>query len=127
MNGKRYLFDTNAFIKLLSGNESIRVIIEDADFLATSVICQMEFLAYPKLTDETRNAFLQFLSRISVYDVLASDEALMRETVTMRNECGMKLPDAIIAATAFVNGCIVISNDDHFNRQTRVQVRTYDL
>ena len=30
MNGKRYLFDTNAFIKLLSGNESIRAIIEDA-------------------------------------------------------------------------------------------------
>jgi predicted nucleic acid-binding protein len=39
MNGKRYLLDTNAFIQLLSGNGSVRTIIDDADFLSTSVIC----------------------------------------------------------------------------------------
>ena len=98
MNGKRYLLDTNAFIQLLSGNGSVRTIIDDADFLSTSVICQAEFLAYPKLDPETRNAFLQFLSRIHVYDVLSSDDALMRETVSMRVESGLKLPDAFIAA-----------------------------
>ena len=102
---KRYLLDTNAFIQLLSGNGSVRTIIDDADFLSTSVICQAEFLAYPKLDPETRNAFLQFLSRIHVYDVLSSDDALMRETVSMRVESGLKLPDAFIAATALVNGC----------------------
>ena len=56
MNGKRYLLDTNAFIQLLSGNGSVRTIIDDADFLSTSVICQAEFLAYPKLDPETRKA-----------------------------------------------------------------------
>ena len=124
MNGKRYLFDTNAFIQLLSGNGSVRTIIDDADFLSTSVICQAEFLAYPKLDPETRNAFLQFLSRIHVYDVLSSDDALMRETVSMRVESGLKLPDAFIAATALVNGCSVISNDEHFQRQSKVEVKT---
>ena len=124
---KRYLLDTNAFIQLLSGNGSVRTIIDDADFLSTSVICQAEFLAYPKLDPETRNAFLQFLSRIHVYDVLSSDDALMRETVSMRVESGLKLPDAFIAATALVNGCAVISNDEHFQRQSKVEVRTYNL
>ena len=33
MNGKRYLLDTNAFIQLLSGNDSVRAIIDDAEFL----------------------------------------------------------------------------------------------
>ena len=69
MNGKRYLFDTNAIIQLLSGNSSLRTIVDDAEFLSTSVICQLEFLAYPKLDDGTRDAFLQFLSRICVDDV----------------------------------------------------------
>ena len=127
MNGKRYLFDTNAIIQLLSGNSSLRTIVDDAEFLSTSVICQLEFLAYPKLDDGTRDAFLQFLSRICVYDVQASNDALMREVVAMRVGGGMKLPDAIIAATALVNGCTVLSNDDHFKRQSRVQVRVYTL
>ncbi|MBQ4200582.1 MAG: hypothetical protein II649_11990 [Kiritimatiellae bacterium] len=58
MNGKRYLLDTNAFIQLLSGNDSVRAIIDDAEFLSTSVICKLEFLSYPKLDTETRNAKL---------------------------------------------------------------------
>ena len=45
----------------------------------------------------------------------------------MRVECGLKLPDAFIAATALVNGCAVISNDEHFQRQSKVEVKTYDL
>lgn len=127
MNGRRYLLDTNAFIQLLSGNGSVRAIVDDADFISTSVICQVEFLAYPKLDSETRNAFLQFLSRIHVYDVLSSDDDLMRETASMRVDGGLKLPDAIIAATALVNGCAVVSNDDHFQRQSKVEVKTYSL
>ncbi len=127
MNGKRYLLDTNAFIQLLSGNDSVRAIIDDAEFLSTSVICKLEFLSYPKLDTETRNAFMQFLSRIHVYDVLSSNDALMREAVSMRIECGLKLPDAVISATALVNGCAVISNDEHFQRQSKVEVKTYTL
>ena len=102
-------------------------LIDDAEFLSTSIICQLEFLAYPKLNSETRDAFFRFLSRIHVYDVLSSNDALVRETVSMRVECGLKLPDAIIVATALVNGCAIISNDEHFQRQSRVQVKTYTL
>ena len=43
----------------------------------------------------------------------------------MRVESGLKLPDAFIAATALVNGCAVISNDEHFQRQSKVEVKTY--
>ena len=30
-------------------------------------------------------------------------------------------------ATALVNGCAVISNDEHFQRQSKVEVTTYTL
>ena len=127
MNGKRYLLDTNAVIQLLAGNPSLIKMVEDSDFLAISVISKLEFLSYPDLTDDEKNAFSELLEDLTVFDLMASDSALMQEAVAMRIDGGLKLPDAAIAATALVNGCEVITNDAHFAHQKRVQARTYDL
>ena len=127
MNGKRYLLDTNAVIQLLAGNPSLIKMVEDSDFLAISVISKLEFLSYPDLTEDEKNAFSELLEDLTVFDLMASDSALMQETVAMRIDGGLKLPDAVIAATALVNGCEVITNDAHFAHQKRVQARTYDL
>ena len=127
MNGKRYLLDTNAVIQLLAGNPSLIKMVEDSDFLAISVISKLEFLSYPDLTEDEKNAFSELLEDLTVFDLMASDSALMQETVAMRIDGGLKLPDAVIAATALVNACVVITNDAHFAHQKRVQARTYDL
>ena len=127
MNGKRYLLDTNAVIQLLAGNSSLIKMVEDSDFLAISVISKLEFLSYPDLTEDEKNAFSELLEDLTVFDLMASDSALMQEAVAMRIDGGLKLPDAVIAATALVNGCEVITNDAHFAHQKRVQARTYDL
>ena len=127
MNGKRYLLDTNAVIQLLAGNPSLIKMVEDSDFLAISVISKLEFLSYPDLTEDEKNAFSELLEDLTVFDLMASDSALMQEAVAMRIDGGLKLPDAVIAATALVNGCEVITNDAHFAQQKRVQARTYDL
>ena len=127
MNGKRYLLDTNAVIQLLAGNPSLRKIVEDSDFLAISVISKLEFLSYPDLTEDEKSAFYELLEDLAVFDLTASDTALLQETVAMRVDGGLKLPDAVIAATALVNGCNVITNDAHFAHQKRVQARTYEL
>ena len=127
MNGKRYLLDTNAVIQLLAGNQSLIKMVEDSDFLAISVISKLEFLSYPDLTEDEKNAFSELLEDLTVFDLMASDSALMQEAVAMRIDGGLKLPDAVIAATALVNGCEVITNDAHFAHQKRVQARTYDL
>ena len=127
MNGKRYLLDTNAVIQLLAGNPSLRKMVEDADFLAISVISKLEFLSYPDLTEDEKSAFYELLEDLTVFDLTASDAALIQETVAMRIDCGLKLPDAVIAATALVNDCEVITNDAHLAHQRRVQARTYEL
>ena len=127
MNGKRYLLDTNAVIQLLAGNLSLIKMVEGSDFLAISVISKLEFLSYPDLTEDEKNAFSELLEDLTVFDLTASDDALMQEAVAMRIDGGLKLPDAVIAATALVNHCEVITNDAHFAHQKRVQARTYDL
>ena len=127
MNGKRYILDTNAVIQLLAGNPSLIKMVEDSDFLAISVISKLEFLSYPDLTEDEKNAFSELLEDLTVFDLTASDDALMQEAVAMRIDGGLKLPDAVIAATALVNHCEVITNDAHFAHQKRVHARTYDL
>jgi predicted nucleic acid-binding protein len=127
MNGKRYLLDTNAVIQLLAGNPSLIKMAENSDFLAISVISKLEFLSYPDLTEDEKSAFSELLEDLTVFDLVASNPALMQEIVAMRIDGGLKLPDAVIAATALVNGCEVITNDAHFAHQKRVQVQTYDL
>ena len=127
MNGKRYLLDTNAVIQLLAGNPSLRKMVEDSDFLAISVISKLEFLSYPDLTEDEKNAFYELLEDLTVFDLTASDDALIQEAVAMRIDGGLKLPDAVIAASAFVHDCEVITNDAHFAHQKRVQARTYEL
>ena len=127
MNGKRYLLDTNAVIQLLAGNLSLIKMVEGSDFLAISVISKLEFLSYPDLTEDEKIAFYELLEDLTVFDLTASDDALIQESVAMRIDGGLKLPDAVIAATALVNDCEVITNDAHFAHQKRVQARTYEL
>ena len=127
MSGKRYLLDTNAIIQFLAGNASMQEIVANADFLAISVISQLEFFSYPELTEDEERAFFEFISDLAVYDIRSSDVALARETASMRTACSLKLPDAIIAATALVNGCDIVTNDTHFRKQSRVAVKTYSM
>lgn len=127
MNGKRYLLDTNAVIQLLAGNPPLRKMVEDSDFLAISVISKLEFLSYPDLTEDEKIAFHELLEDLTVFDLTASDDALIQEAAAMRIDGGLKLPDAVIAVTALINDCEVITNDAHFAHQKRVQARTYEL
>ena len=54
MNGRRYFLDTNAIVQLLSGNPSILETISEAEYIATSVICEVEFFSFSGLTEEDR-------------------------------------------------------------------------
>ena len=127
MNGRHFLLDTNAIIQLLAGNGPLRRLLEDAEFLCTSVICQLEFLSYPGLTDADRALLSEFLGKICVLDVASGDEALMSAISSMRVGHGLKLPDAIIAGTASVCGCEIVTADDHFSRQDLVPVVGYEV
>jgi len=69
MNGNRYLLDTNTIIQLLLGNEHLLRIVNGADYVATSVICEIEFLCFPNLPEEDRKLFDQFKGKTEIFDV----------------------------------------------------------
>ena len=116
MNGKGFLLDTNAIIQLLKGNKGLLSIISDADFIATSIISEMEYFSFSGLSEEDVLLYQTFRSRIRVYGVPSDDPTFTCLVVSARKKYGMKLPDSIIAATARANNLTVLTADDHFKR-----------
>ena len=125
MNGKRYLLDTNAIVQLLAGNKELAGIVRGADFLATSVVCQFEFLSYPGLTEPDARLYAKFSSRIHTFSVPADDVSFSDAVVAFRRTKKLKMPDAIIAATAKVNDCALVSADDDFKKAEGLPRLTY--
>ena len=116
MNGEGYLLDTNAVIQLLRGNLAVVSFLENADSIALSIIAEMEYLAFPELNDHDVGLYRVLKSRVRVFDVPADDEIFTRMVVTARQKYGLKLPDAIIAATARKNDLTLLTADDHFKK-----------
>ena len=117
MNGNGFLLDTNAIVQLLKGNAELAKVVSEADFIATSVIAEMEFLSFSELSENDKMLFRAFKSRIEVYDVPSDDPELMQLVVDSRIKFSLKLPDAIIAGTAMLHGLTVLTADDHFKKE----------
>ena len=116
MNGKGYLLDTNAIVQLLKGNKELIAVLGAADFIATSIVAEMEYLSFSGLSDSDVALYQAFRGRIQVYDVPSADTAFTQLVVKARKEHGLKLPDAIIAGTAIAKGLTVLTADDHFKK-----------
>ena len=48
MNGNGYLLDTNAIVQLLKGNTELIAVLGCADFIATFIVAEMEYI-FPSL------------------------------------------------------------------------------
>ena len=117
MNGRGFLLDTNAIVQLLKGNSDLVKVVSEADFVATSIIAEMEFLSFPNLSENDKMLFQVFKSRIEVCDVPSDDPELTRLVIDSRIKFSLKLPDAIIAGTAMLHGLTVLTADDHFKKK----------
>jgi tRNA(fMet)-specific endonuclease VapC len=116
MSGKpRYILDTNAVVSLLNGNHELAARLETAGYVGISVVTYLEFLAFDSLTDKDRKVFERFASRVDIVPLSHDDKKLMTLTLNLRSIHRIKLPDAIIGATAISREALLITNDGHFS------------
>lgn len=116
--GKGYLIDTCAVIKFLHGvfpHEGLlflKSVVDRESIL--SVITKIELLVYQFPTEKEENIINLFISHSRIINL---EEDIIMNTIRIRKEYSIKLPDAIIAATAITNDLILISdNDKDFNK-----------
>ncbi|MBW4453890.1 MAG: type II toxin-antitoxin system VapC family toxin [Nostoc indistinguendum CM1-VF10] len=122
MSGNRYVLDTNAIVALLQGNSQLIQLLQDADWIGVSVISKIEFLAFSGLSQEDRQLFEQFLQRVEVVNLVASDAVLIKKIIEIRQQYRLKLPDAIIAAMAIQNSASLVTADQEFAKVTILTV-----
>jgi predicted nucleic acid-binding protein len=124
MNGK-YLLDTNAVVGLLRGNTSLIQILQKATWVGISVITELAFLSFPELVTQDELLFQQFKSRVEVVDLQSSDMKMISRIIEIRRSAKVKLPDAIIAATALENDATLVSQDMGFSRVDMLSVQGF--
>lgn len=103
-----YLIDTNIIIHYLEGEQAaVSFLRTYRGKLAISSITWMETLSYPFSADEEQivRAFLHELRLIEISSVV------MELSVEIRRTKKMKLPDAIIAASAIHHDLILVTRN----------------
>ena len=85
----------------------------------------LEFLSYKEITETDKDLFFEFLKNTAVIDLRADDSDLIKTITSIRKAFNIKLPDAIIAASAIINQGILITNDTRFSKITSLQILTY--
>lgn len=114
MSGTRYLLDTNAVIAITKGNEELLFRLNTANFVAFSIISIIEFLSFPNLSQKDKSVFEEIITEAFVFNLTFDDKKLIEAISKIRIYNRLKLPDAILAATAMINNCTLISNDKEF-------------
>ena len=110
--GADFLIDTNAAIDFLNGKlpPTSTAWLEqllDAQRLAMSVVVRIELLSWQGAPAEMQ-ALEDF---IAATEVLPLDELVTQRTIRLRQQHRVKLPDAIIAATALAHGLPLLTRN----------------
>ena len=105
-----YLLDTNFLISYL------RAEAWDKDYLVNlgneelfvSVITEMEILSYRRIASDEEARAHDLLDKLTIVDF---NDQVKRLGISLRRAFNLKLPDAIIAATAVFLGAHLVTND----------------
>jgi hypothetical protein len=115
----KYLLDTNALIRLLIGDPLSEGFSRANPEVCISVITEIELLSFSKLTHSEESKIKSLLSKLNV---VMLDAAIKDKTIYIRRQYSLKIPDAIIAATAICNNAIIVTDDKVFSRIKNIKV-----
>jgi predicted nucleic acid-binding protein len=100
------VLDTNIILYLLGNKLSEPMPL---GHYYASVITEMELLSFPALTKTEEKVIRDFLADIQVVGILPD---IKENAIRLRRDHKLKLPDAIIAATALSLDALLLTNDN---------------
>ncbi len=99
------VLDTNIALYYLGGR--LAVPLPEGAY-HVSVITEMELLSYPTLSPKEEQQIQKFLSQLLIVDI---EESVKNLAIALRKQHRLKLPDAIISATAQSLDALLLTND----------------
>ena len=123
MNGNKIFVDTNILIYFLQGDKDVIAMISDKE-IVISFITELELLSLPKISDKSKKLIKELLKICLIIDINAEIKDL---AIEFRKKSKIKLPDAIIAATAYFHQLPLLTADKQFKSIEELEVLIYEL
>jgi predicted nucleic acid-binding protein len=109
MNGIDFLADTNFLIYLLEGRPEAALF---ADFsFAISFVTEIELLGRKGISASEEQVIQELLETCFVIDL---HPIIKRKAISLKQSHSIKLPDALVAATAYYSGLPLLTADRGF-------------
>jgi predicted nucleic acid-binding protein len=123
MNGHRFLADTNMLIMLVDGNERVAELLEGCQIF-TSFISELELLSASGLMLKQIKKLESLLADCTIIDI---NPAIKSSTLEIRRKHKVKLPDAIVAATAITLDLPLLTADHGFKRIDGLTIILFEI
>ena len=110
MNGIKYLLDSNIILGIIKGNPDAGIKLKGINLKACaySSVTRMELLGFPDITTNEIKIISSLLSQMAQ---LSIDSAIEDKTIDLKQQHRIKLPDAIILATAINHNIELLTLD----------------
>lgn len=123
MNGSRIFVDTNILLYFLNGDTEVIDMISDKD-VYISFITELELLSFPRLTDKEEKTIKGLLKNCIITDINSEIKNL---TIELRKKSKLKLPDSIVAASAYINKLPLLTADKQFKSLEELDIIIYEI
>jgi len=123
MSGIEYLIDTNILIYILQGKPQVKYFAE-SEILTISCITEMEVLGKYQISEPERQVIGNALEHCQIIDI---DSKIKQMAINIKQQNRIKLPDAIIAATAIKNNIALVTADKGFKKISGLDLLMIDI
>ena len=113
--------DTNIILYFLGGDDNLKSVMLDFDVVVPFMV-EIELLCYKNIKPKEEDVIREFLK----YSIITEyNEHIKSKTIDIRRKYGLKIPDAMIAATASYLSYPLISADTVFDRIEEITFLKY--
>ena len=118
MSGIDYLIDTNILIYIIKGNQNVEYFAK-SEILAISYITEMELFGKFQISEAEKQIIGKVLKKCYIFEM---DAQIKQYAINIKQQIKMKLPDAIIAATALKNNITLVTADNDFKKVPKLDL-----
>jgi hypothetical protein len=123
MIGASELFvDTNVLIYYLNGDQTLAELFQGKD-LYLSIVTEMELLSYPSLSLTDRTLIESLIDNCFVINIVPQ---VKQFAIEYRSKFRLKLPDAVVAATARFLEIPFLTADEGFRKINELDLFFYE-
>ena len=123
MSGNKNFVDTNILLYLLKGDKEVIEMISDKD-VVISFITELDLLSFPRLSVDSEKVIRNLLSDCLIIYIRPEIKEL---TIDIRRKSKLKIPDSIVAASAFYQKLPLLTSDKQFRTVDELDVIIYEM